>query len=369
MTDTAASTAETRLSHHEVVLVTNDGVESAIHCDEGTTVLAAAEEAGLVLKSSCQAGGCGACSAMSLPMKWYSSAVLSGGRVDMGAHDQDVIEVAEDDGGILLCCSFPRDNCRIELPYDRSKVAAARPNRRQARITRLENVAEGVIRLGLALLPDADGSSSADFESGQFLQITVPGTGVRRSYSPANVANWDGELEFYIRPLLGGVMSDYLTQRAAIGDELTVSTAKGDFVLVENGLRPRWFIAGGTGLSPLLSMLRRMAEWGDPQPTRLFFGATRESEVFGEDELRAVAEMLPGFRAATVVWQPQPQWTGATGTPVDLAAAEASTLAEWPDVYVCGPPPMIDAAYAALTAAGVPREQIHAERFLSAAAP
>ena len=125
MTDTAASTAETRLSHHEVVLVTNDGVESAIHCDEGTTVLAAAEEAGLVLKSSCQAGGCGAC-----------SAVLSGGRVDMGAHDQDVIEVAEDDGGILLCCSFPRDNCRIELPYDRSKVAAARPNRRQARITR-----------------------------------------------------------------------------------------------------------------------------------------------------------------------------------------------------------------------------------------
>ena len=92
-------------------------------------------------------------------------------------------------------------------------------------------------------------------------------------------------------------------------------------------------------------------------------------DIEGEDELRAVAEMLPGFRAATVVWQPQPQWTGATGTPVDLAAAEASTLAEWPDVYVCGPPPMIDAAYAALTAAGVPREQIHAERFLSAAAP
>ena len=358
MTETATSTAETDLSAHEVVLVTDDGVESAIRCDENTTVLAAAEEAGLVLKSSCQAGGCGAC-----------SAVLSGGRVDMAEHDPDVVEVAEDDGGILLCCSFPRDNCRIELPYDRSKVVAARPNRRRARITRLERVADGVVALGLTLLADADGSSSADFESGQFLQLTVPGTAVRRSYSPANVANWDGELEFYIRPLPGGVMSEYLTRAAAVGDELTVSTAKGDFVLAENGLRPRWFIGGGTGLSPLLSMLRRMAEWGDPQPTRLFFGVTRQSEVFGQDELAAVAATLPGFRADTVVWQPAPDWTGATGNPVDLAAAEASTLDEWPDVYVCGPPPMIDAAYAALAAVGVPREQVHAERFLSGAAP
>jgi hypothetical protein len=66
-----------------------------------------------------------------------------------------------------------------------------------------------------------------------------------------------------------------------------------------------------------------------------------------------------GLRADTLVWQPDPRWTGATGNPVDLAAAEVQMLDESPDVYVCGPPPMIEAAYAALTAAGVPREQIH----------
>ena len=102
-----------------VTLVTTDGQESTVVCDEQTTVLAAAERAGMILKSSCQAGGCGAC-----------SAVLSTGRVEMGDHDPDVIEVPEKDGGILLCRSFPRAVCRIELPYASHKIVTAPPSRR-----------------------------------------------------------------------------------------------------------------------------------------------------------------------------------------------------------------------------------------------
>ena len=94
-----------------------------------------------------------------------------------------------------------------------------------------------------------------------------------------------------------------------------------------------------------------------------FFGVTRHSEVFAQEEIAALAETLPDFRADTMVWHPDPEWTGAMGNPVDLAAAEIALLDEWPDVYVCGPPPMVDAAYAALTAVGVPEDQIHAERF------
>jgi ferredoxin-NADP reductase len=110
-------------------------------------------------------------------------------------------------------------------------------------------------------------------------------------------------------------------------------------------------------------MLRKMAEWGDPQPARLVFGITRHSEVFAQDEIAALAAVLPDFRADTVVWTPDPAWTGPVGNPVDLAAAEIAALEEMPDVYLCGPPPMMDAAFAALTAVGVPEDQIHAERF------
>lgn len=337
---------------YDVTLVTTDGQESTVVCDPQTTVLAAAEQAGKVLKSSCQSGGCGAC-----------SAVLATGRVEMGDHDPDVIEVPESDGGILLCRSFPRGDCRIDLPYDSSKIVTAPPSRHEAEITALDRVAEGVMHVILTLRPGEDGSASADFESGQFVRMLVPGTDARRAYSPANVANWDGELEFYIRLLPGGAMSEYLTGTAALGDVLTVFSADGEFGLAENGFRPRWFIAGGTGLSPLLSMLRRMAEWGDPQPARLFFGVTRHTEVFAQDEIAALTAALPDCTAETVVWHSDPSWAGATGNPVDLAAAEIAMLDEMPDVYVCGPPPMVDAAHAALTAAGVPEDQIHAERF------
>lgn len=361
-------------AEYDVTLVTADGQESTLHCDPATTVLQAAEEAGIVLKSSCESGGCGAC-----------SAVLRGGRVEMGDHDPDVIEVPEADGGILLCRSFPREDCRIELPYDRSKIVASL-RYHDAEITALDRVADGVMQVRLTLRPGADGSSSADFESGQFVRVIVPGPApgreddlpgasakragekeVRRSYSPANVSNWDGQLEFYIRLLPGGAMSDYLATRARVGDVLTVSAADGEFMLEENGLRPRWFLAGGTGLSPLLSMLRKMAEWGEMQPARLFFGVTRQGEVFAQDEIDALRDVLPDFEAHTVVWNADDAWTGPVGNPVDLAAAEIAILAgdggEMPDVYLCGPPPMMDAAFTALTAAGVPLEQIHAERF------
>lgn len=339
-------------SGFDVTLVTADGQESTLTCGAGTSVLVAAEQAGLILKSACQGGGCGAC-----------SAVLTGGRVEMGEHDPDVIEMPEEQGGILLCSSFPRADCRIELPYSAAKIVTAAPRNHDAEITALDRVADGVTRLTVSLRAAEDGSASADFESGQFVRLTVPGTGVRRAYSPANVANWDGELEFFIRLLPGGAMSDYLSERAEVGDVLTVSSADGEFVLAENGLRPRWFLAGGTGLSPLLSMLRKMAEFGEPQSARLFFGVTRHGEVFAQDEIAALADGLPDFRADTVVWNPDPAWDGPVGNPVELAAAEIALMDEMPDVYLCGPPPMMDAAVAALTAAGVPVDQIHLERF------
>ena len=114
-------------------------------------------------------------------------------------------------------------------------------------------------------------------------------------------------------------------------------------------------------------MLRKMAEWGELQPARLFFGVTRHGEVFAQNEIAELERMLPDFQAQTLVWQPDSTWTGPVGNPVDLATAEVAMLnadsGEMPDVYLCGPPPMMDAAQAALTAAGVPADQVHLERF------
>ena len=88
-----------------------------------------------------------------------------------------------------------------------------------------------------------------------------------------------------------------------------------------------------------------------------------DTELHCYDVVLVTNDSMPDFRYDTMVWHREPEWSGATGNPVDLAAAEAALLDEWPDVYVCGPPPMVEAAYAALTAVGLPEDQIHAERF------
>lgn len=182
MTELLATTTDTELARHDVVLVTRDGAESTIRCDSQTTVLAAAEQAGLVLKSSCRTGGCGAC-----------SAVLDDGQVDMGKHDPDVIEVPESQNGILLCCSVPRGDCRIRLPYGRDQIVAAAPQQRQVQIIGLDRAADAVMRMRVALLPRTDGSASRTSNRASSCEspspTPTPGVRTRRPTSPTGTAS------------------------------------------------------------------------------------------------------------------------------------------------------------------------------------
>jgi ferredoxin-NADP reductase len=231
-------------------------------------------------------------------------------------------------------------------------------------VTALETVARETVRLELRLEPDGESGLDCQFDSGQFMELQVPGTQERRAYSPANTGNWEGTVEFLIRLRSGGLFSTYLGERARPGDRITVYGPQGAFGLHETGLRPRWFVAGGTGLAPLLSMVRRMAEWQDPQPARLFLGVNEEEDVFGIPELEAVAAELPGFSYEVCVWKPGESWALEPATPADLVTAHLAGEPVKPDLYVCGPPPMVDAVGQAARAGGIPPEQVFHERFL-----
>jgi ferredoxin-NADP reductase len=123
--------------------------------------------------------------------------------------------------------------------------------------------------------------------------------------------NWDGTAKLLIHLRPGGSFSTWLTEQAGPGARLTVRGPQGAFGLRDHGIRPRWFVAGGMGLAPMLSMMRRMAEWADPQ----------------------LAQALT-----------------ANG--------------HSPDVYVCGPPAMVDAAAEVARCNGVDDEHLILERYL-----
>ena len=344
-----------------LTLTTTDGVETTVTCPPGQTVIDAAAEQSVILPSLCGQGACGAC-----------LATVTKGDYTSLPSSPDAMGPMAGDGAALLCCTVPTGDLKIDLPYDQSRIVSSAPPRRTATITTLESVGHGVVRMVLLLDADDTHGSAAEFDPGQFVQLEVPGREDLRAYSLANVGNWDGELEFYIHVLPKGVFSDYLRDRAAVGDTLTVIGPQGAFGLRETGLRPRWFIGGGTGLAPLLSMMRRMAEWGDPQPVRAYLGVTTEADLFGLDQIAEVCSMLAESQVTIAIWRPTGDLAEVVvpdgmrvvaGSVADALDEDLAGLGQRPDIYVCGPPGMVQALEYVLAENGVDPQFVVTERF------
>ncbi|VWB91392.1 oxidoreductase [Burkholderia lata] len=336
---------------YRIEITTRDGERFGFGCDGEQDLLSAAADADITLPSQCRRGSCGAC-----------QATVVDGAYEMQPDSAGVLPAGQR-GAVLLCRTRPRGDLQVAAPYDRTKVLLHPVPVRTARIAALETIAADTMRVELQVEPDDTFGSAAEFEPGQFAELEVPGSGVRRPYSLANTSNWDGRLEFLIRLRPGGWFSTYLRERARPGDPLTVRVPMGGFGLFADSLRPRWFVAGGTGLAPILSMLRRMAEFQEMVDARLFFGVNQDCELFMLDELARLQAELTQLRVDLCVWRPGGEWGGLSGTPVDalrMALAEAGAS---PDIYVCGPPPLVQAARDVAMTAGVPDAQFASERF------
>ncbi len=337
---------------YQIEITTRDGQQFDFACAAGQDLLSAAAEAAITLPSQCRRGSCGAC-----------HATVSDGDYALGTHNPDALPAGEP-GAILLCCTTPRGDLRVAAPYDRTKVLLQPVPVRSARIAALEPIADDTLRVELRIDPDDALGTAVEFEAGQFAELEVPGSGVRRPFSLANTSNWDGRLEFVIRLRPQGQFSAWLRERAQLHDPLLVHGPMGGFGLIAESLRPRWFVAGGTGLAPVLAMLRRMAEYGEINDARLFFGVNHEHDLFLLDELERLRAQLPQLQVELYVWHPGDAWSGFRGTPVDaFSAALAQAGGVQPDVYVCGPPALVNGAYAAAVAARVPPAQFVSERF------
>jgi ferredoxin-NADP reductase len=115
-------------------------------------------------------------------------------------------------------------------------------------------------------------------------------------------------------------------------------------------------------------MLRRMADWGDPQPARLFYGTWRRDEHVCEAELTTLQSQLPSLEIVRTIANPDPDpsWTGGTGSVVDTLSGSLDALRQrgdpLPDIYVCGSPGMVEAVRAAATEAGLPEDRVFHEQ-------
>jgi len=319
------------VSTTQVTLLTRDGMQMAFPCRENETILSAAEGAGYHLPAICHGGSCGVCHAR-----------VTQGHYHMRPYSESALP-HPDPGQVLLCCCTPEEDVSVELPYNNAQILQKKVPARTAVIESLKPAWSGAMAVTLRLNPDAELGLAVEFSPGQYMKLTIPGTDTRRAYSLANLPNWEGRLDFLIRLRPGGVFSTWLQERAAVGDTLTVRGPLGGFVLDEASLRPRCMIGGGCGIAPILSMLRHMAEFQDSHPVHLIFGANREAELLPAEEIASLQQALPQLGVTLAVSNPEPGWSGFIGNAAEALAAYVARNSEEPDLYVCGPPKMIEA--------------------------
>jgi benzoate/toluate 1,2-dioxygenase reductase component len=335
---------------HHITLRFADGATHSVQTEVGRSVLDVALQAGAPLIHQCHSGSCSSCIAT----------LCEGDAVTQPGATASLLSSEYAAGQRLLCITRAQSDCVFELPYT-STAGQIAPATAHAFVDGVERIAANVIRLSLEL---AEGDW-LDFRPGQYLQVEVPGVEALRSYSPSSIAADLPRLTLLVRLLPAGAMSSWLQQGARPDDVVKIKGPYGAFFLREEHRRAKHiFIAGGTGLAPVLSMIDGIRQWGGRKPQMLLnFGCATPDALFCLDELELRRQWLPSLETRITVDR------GAEGEL--LSGSPVSALREGdvagPDTvaYLCGPQPMIDAATRRLIELGVPANHIYSEQFVA----
>jgi propane monooxygenase reductase subunit len=330
------------------------GIE--IEVDEEQTVLRAAFDQGVMLMHGCKEGQCSAC----------KSFLLDGDDVELDKYSTFALpDFEREEGFTLLCRAHVYEDVTIELlNYDEEMIRSGLPVQdAEAEVVANEPVTHDMRHLVLRLVSEGD----FKFFPGQYVDITVPGTDEVRSFSMANTsARESGQLEFVIKIYPDGLFSEYLDKQLKVGDRLKLTGPFGVFTLRDAPDRDLIFVGGGAGMAPILSLLRSMAERGIDRKAVFYYGARRRSDLCFEDELRSLEQVLPSFRYVPAL--SDGEWEGEIGLITDVVSRLETGLAR-AHAYVCGPPPMVEAAVPLLASLGVPEKHVYWDKFTTTGEP
>lgn len=314
------------------------------------TLLQAAQRQGVPIPYSCRVGGCGTCKCR-----------LVSGRVKELTETGYILsddELAK--GGILACQSVPQTDVAIEVDPAAEPILRSRAGR----VVGQRRLTPDITALDVQL------DQGLPYRAGQYARLSIGGLpGVARNYSFASPVRPDSRITFFVRKVPHGMFSTFVNEQDVVGQPVKVEGPLGDFWLRPE-TAPLLFVAGGSGLAPLLAILQEAVDTGaDMQPAVLLFGARTQRDLYALELIEAIARRWrSGFRFVPVLSEAEgdASWRGARGLVTDHIAGE---LQPGIHAYLCGPPAMIDAAVGLLAQHGVGRERVHADRFIVAPAP
>jgi CDP-4-dehydro-6-deoxyglucose reductase len=225
------------------------------------------------------------------------------------------------------------------------------------KVERIERMNDDVIRLFLKL-PEGE---RLQFLAGQYLNFILE-SGERRAFSIANAPHDDKLIELHIRHVMGGAFTDYLFDGMKEKTIMRIEAPLGSYFLREDSDRPIILMGGGTGFAPLKGIIEHAFEIGVQRPIELYWGVRSQQDLYLPNLPLQWAEEHANFSYIPVLSEPDADWPGRTGWVHDSVLRDHPDLSEF-EVYMSGPPPMINAGKTAFLAHGLKQEQLYSDSF------
>ena len=308
------------------------------------TLLEAALEAGLDYPFSCGAGSCTTC----------KTKLIQGEYKDLS--DMSLV-LTEDDlkkGYILACQAIPKTDLIVTLEPDESKEFSGQ-------ISGYRKLTHDIVEIKIKL------NEKIRYSAGQYADLFVPSIKGSRSYSFASAPGAGGgnvEVVFHIRLVPGGEMTTWFHAQDRNGEKVKLRGPRGSFGWREE--KGTWLcIAGGSGMAPIRAMLEDAAQKKTKKKIIYLFGARTEKDLYALDDMKKFAGSFGDQFTFVPVLSHEDAgsgWKGARGFVTEMIEKQNLDFKDTA-AFLCGPPPMIDAAISRLSELGIQKHDIFFDKF------
>ncbi|SHE27157.1 Na+-transporting NADH:ubiquinone oxidoreductase subunit F [Tissierella praeacuta DSM 18095] len=336
-------------NYGEVKLTINNDKEYIVN--GGSSLLSTLIEEKIFIPSAC--GGKGTCG-------YCKVKVIDGGGPVLPTETPFLTEDELKDNIRLSCQCKVKENIKIQIPEELFNVKEY-----IATVEEIEDMTSVIKRLRIRL-PEGE---EIKFKPGQFIQFKAPiydgnDEEVYRAYSIASSPSDKGYIELFIGYVPGGKCTTYVHKHLKVGDTVQINGPYGDFYFHDDNDREVILVAAGTGIAPILSILKHMKEYNINRKARFYFGAKTPDDLFLLDYFKELEETLFDFKFIPTLSRVSEEhnWTGEKGR-VNNTIERHLESPENKEAYLCGNPPMIDSMVKALVNKGLPEELIYFDKF------
>ena len=295
----------------------------SFRCDKDTTIFEAAKNNNIILEHSCLSARCRSCIVK----------VVSGSTIDK---EEELVLTEEDknENFVLSCNAKPTSDLELDIE-DLGNILIYEKKIIPSKISVIEKLTDDVLKVTLRIPPN----SNFNFNSGQYVNI-IKGN-LTRSYSIANCSNHNNELEFFIKKYINGLMSEYFFKEAKLNDLLRLEGPIGTFFLRDSSFKNIVFLATGTGIAPIKSILEGLDKSHEQYQNKNFWvivGARYQEDLFWKPNFKNL-----NIKYIPVLSRAENDWNGSQGYVQDIVLNQQIDL-ENSQVYACGSNDMINSA-------------------------